>query len=134
MTKKDVPDQNASIAVPLSLSVMMGRAMEREVASRAAAKVMIQILINASRKPLFGLKAGWKFSSGVAGMSGVCVGSSGRGEIGNGDGFSSMDEIEGEGEDMLLVGNDIVVEAKVKWKREMGKNGLSECLVTSNAR
>jgi hypothetical protein len=32
----DVPDQNASIAVPLSFLAMMGRATDSEVASRAA--------------------------------------------------------------------------------------------------
>jgi hypothetical protein len=44
---------------------MMGRAIERDVASSAAARVMMQMLMKAKRKPLPGLKAGWKFSKGV---------------------------------------------------------------------
>ena len=58
VSKNDVPDQNASMAVPLSFSVMIGSAILREVASRAAARVMIHIEVNASRKPLEGLKTG----------------------------------------------------------------------------
>ena len=65
VTRKEVPDQKASIAVPRSFSVIMGRAILSEVASRAAARVMMQILKKARRKPLPGLKAGWKFSKGV---------------------------------------------------------------------
>ena len=59
------------MAVPRSFSVMMGRAIERDVASSAAARVMIQMLMKAKRKPLPGLKAGWKFSKGV--MAGVSL-------------------------------------------------------------
>ena len=70
VTRNDVPDQKASMAVPRSFSVMMGRAIERDVASSAAARVMIQMLIKAKRKPLPGLKAGWKVSvGGIAGES-----------------------------------------------------------------
>ena len=67
MSKNDVPDQKASMAVPFSFSVMMGSAMLKEVASRAAARVMIHIEVNASRKPLDGLKTGVTgFSEGMA--------------------------------------------------------------------
>lgn len=70
VTRKEVPDQKASIAVPLSFSVMIGMAIERDVASRAAASVMMQMLMNAKRNPLPGLKAGWKSSNGdMAGAS-----------------------------------------------------------------
>ena len=53
-----MPDQKASIAVPFNFSVMMGSAILSEVASRAAASVIIHIEVNARRKPLEGLKAG----------------------------------------------------------------------------
>ncbi len=67
MSKNDVPDQNASIAVPLSFSVMIGSAILREVASRAAARVIMHIEVKARRNPLEGVKAG---VTGVsAGMS-----------------------------------------------------------------
>jgi hypothetical protein len=58
VSKNEVPDQKASIAVPFSFSVMMGSAILRDVASRAAARVMIHIEVNARRNPLDGLKAG----------------------------------------------------------------------------
>jgi hypothetical protein len=58
VSKNDVPDQKASIAVPFNFSVMMGSAILNEVASRAAARVIIHIEVNARRKPLEGLKAG----------------------------------------------------------------------------
>jgi hypothetical protein len=58
VSKNEVPDQKASIAVPFNFSVMIGSAMLKEVASRAAARVMIHIEVNARRKPLDGLKAG----------------------------------------------------------------------------
>lgn len=67
MSKKDVPDQKASIAVPFSFSVMIGSAMLNEVASRAAARVIIHIETNARRNPRDGLKAGRGASR--AGMS-----------------------------------------------------------------
>jgi len=86
VSKNDVPDQKASIAVPFSFSVMMGSAMLKEVASRAAARVMIHIEVNASRKPLDGLKTGVtgfregmsvdSFSSGRSALSeaaGICI-------------------------------------------------------------
>ena len=67
VSKNDVPDQNASMAVPLSFSVIIGSAILREVASRAAARVMIHIEVNASRKPLDGLKTGvTALSSGMS--------------------------------------------------------------------
>ena len=47
MRRKDVPDQKASIAVPWSFDAMMGRATEREVASRAAARVTVERVRNA---------------------------------------------------------------------------------------
>jgi hypothetical protein len=55
---------------------MMGSAIDREVASRATARVMIAMLPKAKRKPLLGLNAGWKLSSGA--MVGVSF-DSGRG-------------------------------------------------------
>lgn len=58
VTRNEVPDQKASIAVPLSFSVMMGRAMERDVASRAVARVMMQMEKKARKKPRVGLKTG----------------------------------------------------------------------------
>jgi len=73
VTRKEVPDQKASIAVPRSFSVIMGKAMDKDVASRAAARVIMQILMKARRKPLPGLKAGWKFSKGA--MAGASLGS-----------------------------------------------------------
>lgn len=65
VTKKEVPDQKASIAVPLSFSVMIGRAIEREVASIAAARVTIQMETKARIKPLEGLNSGSICSLGV---------------------------------------------------------------------
>ena len=104
VTRNDVPDQKASIAVPRSFSVMMGRAIEREVASSAAARVMIQMLMKAKRKSLPGLKAGWKFSKGArAGVSLDSERDCASGDEGiTGETFSSMDEAE------LVVGNDIL--------------------------
>jgi hypothetical protein len=58
VSRNDVPAQKASMAVPLSFSVIMGRAILRDVASRAAADVTIQIEINAKRKPRPGLNGG----------------------------------------------------------------------------
>jgi hypothetical protein len=58
VSKNEVPDQKASIAVPFSFSVMIGSAILRDVASRAAARVMIHIEVNARRNPLDGVKAG----------------------------------------------------------------------------
>jgi hypothetical protein len=123
VTRNDVPDQKASIAVPRSFSVMTGRAMEREVASRAAARVMIQMLMKAKRKPLPGLKAGWKFSRGArAGVSRDSERDCASGEEGTaGEGFSSMDEPE------LAVGDDIVMNMKhVKRRGRVFFEG-SEC-------
>jgi hypothetical protein len=40
----DVPDQNASIAVPLSFLAMIGRATDSEVASRAACALKLVLL------------------------------------------------------------------------------------------
>lgn len=115
VTRNEVPDQKASMAEPRSFTVMMGRAIEREVASRAAARVMIQMLRKARIKPLPGLKAGWKFSSGA--MSGVCV-DSGRGSTG--EGFSLMDETEALVGDDIVVGDDIARDVKVNRKRDRG--------------
>lgn len=64
VNKNDVPDQNASIALPLSFSAMIGKATDKEVASRAAARLIIIRLKNATRKRQSGLK-----SSGAMGMS-----------------------------------------------------------------
>lgn len=72
-----MPDQKASMAVPRSFSAIIGRAILREVASRAAARVMIQMLIKANKNLLPGLKAGWKFSSGA--MAGASFNSGGGG-------------------------------------------------------
>jgi len=65
VTKKEVPDQKASIAVPLSFSVIIGSAILREVASRAAARVTIHIDAKARRNPLDGWNKGFTSSSGV---------------------------------------------------------------------
>lgn len=51
------------MAVPLSFSVMIGSAMLREVASRAAATVIIQIDRKARMKLLVGLKTAGLASS-----------------------------------------------------------------------
>lgn len=51
-----MPAQNASIAVPFSSPVMTGRAMLRDVASSAAASVMMQIDVKARMRSLLGLK------------------------------------------------------------------------------
>jgi hypothetical protein len=81
---------------------MIGRAMLKEVASRAAARVIIQMLMKAKRNPLLGLKAGWKFSRGA--MDGWSV-DSGCGGI-SGEVFSSREE------SVRLEGDDIVVDRK----------------------
>lgn len=47
VTRKDVPAQKASIAVPFKSFAMIGRATEIEVASRAAMSVMTQREMNA---------------------------------------------------------------------------------------
>lgn len=56
--RNEVPDQNASMAEPLSAFAMIGRATEIDVASRAAMRVMTQRLMKAAmnRHP------GWNFS------------------------------------------------------------------------
>jgi hypothetical protein len=64
VSKNEVPDQNASIAVPFSFSVMIGSAMLKYVASSAAARVITHIDVKASRKPLDGVKAGVTLSIG----------------------------------------------------------------------
>jgi len=46
VSKNEVPDQKASIAVPPRESAMMGNATLREVASSAATKVMIHMVTN----------------------------------------------------------------------------------------
>ncbi len=52
------------MAVPLSFSVMIGSAILKEVASKAAARVMMHIDVKARRKPLEGVNAGVTVSSG----------------------------------------------------------------------
>ena len=64
VTRNEVPDQKASMAVPLSLSVTIGKAILREVASSAAASVTTQMDIKASTKDLPGLKTGLASSGG----------------------------------------------------------------------
>ena len=64
VTRKEVPDQKASIAVPLSFTVMMGKAILSDVASSAAASVIIAMETNASRNPFVGLKGGSMSASG----------------------------------------------------------------------
>lgn len=108
LMRNDVPDQKASMAVPWSFSVMIGRAILKEEASRAAARVIMAMDRNAKRNPLLGLKAGWKFSEGA--MVGASFGSgvcriSGEGGVSI-EGFSSRDETE------MLFGDDIVVDVK----------------------
>lgn len=53
------------MAVPLSLSVTIGKAILREVASRAVASVIMQMEVKASIKDLPGLKAGVTSSGGA---------------------------------------------------------------------
>jgi len=48
--RNEVPDQKASIAVPLSLDAMIGSATEREVASNAAARVTTESVVKARMK------------------------------------------------------------------------------------
>jgi hypothetical protein len=117
VTRKEVPDQKASMAVPRSFSVMMGRAILREVASRAAARVIMQMLMKAKRKPLPGLKAGWKFSKGaMAGFGAERDRVSGEEGV-VGEGLSSRDDNE------VLFGDDIVV--GMKGKRASDEEGCS---------
>jgi hypothetical protein len=71
VSKNDVPDQKASMAVPLSLSVITGRAIPRDGASIAAAKVTIQILWKTSMNPFLGLNAGL-ISSNSCGTDDPC--------------------------------------------------------------
>jgi len=52
------------MAVPLSFSVIIGKAILRDVASRAAARVIMHIDTKARIKPLPGLKAGFTSSNG----------------------------------------------------------------------
>lgn len=68
MRRKLVPDQKASIAVPLSFVVMIGRAILREVASSAAARVMRHMEEKARIKAVVGLNS--MFGAGVT-ASGV---------------------------------------------------------------
>jgi hypothetical protein len=56
-TRNEVPDQKASIAVPLSFCVIIGSAMLRDVASRATASVIMHIEKKASKKPLVSLNS-----------------------------------------------------------------------------
>lgn len=56
--RNEVPDQKASMAVPWSLSVIVGRVMLREVASSAAARVTTQIDVKANKNALPALKEG----------------------------------------------------------------------------
>lgn len=62
------------MAVPFNFSVTMGKAIESEVASRAAARVMIHIEMKAKRRPLEGLKGGAADSRGDTSFSGVIAG------------------------------------------------------------
>jgi hypothetical protein len=77
VNKKLVPAQNASIAEPFSFAVMIGSAILKLVASRAAARVTIHIETKARRNPRVGLKGGsLAFSRGsdfaVVSGSGCC--------------------------------------------------------------
>lgn len=56
--RKLVPDQNASMAEPCSLTVMIGMAILRDVASRAAARVTRQMEEKARMKRRVGLNWG----------------------------------------------------------------------------
>lgn len=73
-----MPDQKASMAVPLSFTVIMGSAMERDVASIAAASVTRQSDEKARMKAVVGLKTSnfvsRGFSSGVATPAPVSAG------------------------------------------------------------
>lgn len=57
MSKNEVPDQKASMAVPLSFVVMIGRAILRDVASSAAARVMKHIEEKARMNAVVGLNS-----------------------------------------------------------------------------
>lgn len=65
VSKNEVPDQNASRAVPLSFSAMIGKAILMEVASRAAASVIIHIEMNARTKFRDGLNASFSSLAGA---------------------------------------------------------------------
>jgi hypothetical protein len=58
VTRNEVPDQKASMAVPLSFTVIIGSATLSEVVSSAAARVIMQMEMKAKMKPLLGLKTG----------------------------------------------------------------------------
>lgn len=64
VTRKEVPDQKASIADPLSLSVMIGNAILKDVASNAAASVIIQMEAKANINDFPGLNGVLKSSRG----------------------------------------------------------------------
>lgn len=93
VTRKEVPDQKASIADPLSFTVMMGNAILRDVASSAAASVMMQMEANASMNPFTGLKGAWKSSNGGITEASLAPDTLllSTGDSGLGDGFSSID-------------------------------------------
>lgn len=57
MSKNDVPDQKASMAVPPSFEVMIGSAILREVASSAAARVMRHMEEKARMNAVVGLNS-----------------------------------------------------------------------------
>jgi hypothetical protein len=72
------------MAVPFNFSVMIGSAILKDVASRAAARVMIHIDMNARRKPLDGVNAGAAVSRGCISDVSLSAGSlpfSGEGGI-----------------------------------------------------
>jgi hypothetical protein len=73
VTRNDVPDQKASIAVPPSLTVMIGRAIDREVASSAAARVIMHIETKARTNLRVGL------NSEVTSSRGTCFSGCGEG-------------------------------------------------------
>jgi hypothetical protein len=51
VTRNEVPDQKASMAVPLSFTVIIGSAILSEVVSSAAARVIMQMEMKAKIKP-----------------------------------------------------------------------------------
>lgn len=127
MTRKDVPAQKPSIADPLSFWVMIGSAILRDVASKAAAKVIMQIEPKASRKALPGLKGARKLSRDETSLASGTNRLSGRvaGKPRSEDNFSSS--TVGETFDIMrgLKVENIYTIYSGSYKRNV-KKGLSE--------
>lgn len=108
------------MAEPFNFSVMIGSAILKDVASSAAARVMIQIDANANIKALPGLNSAWKSSNGgilecslVPGNSPLLIG-----DCEPGDGFSleSLRDVEDIMEDGMK--NDVSVQIETDEKKK----------------